>query len=95
MGFFSGLFSANTTKPAVWRKPVPAQKPKPSVFDVVSRPHYNTPVVDYYAPEFVVQDKHAYWASQAAYGSDPKYHNKLVAAGYKLDPEDYGPRYQA
>ena len=43
-----------------------------------------------------VEDKHAYWASQAAYGptADPKYHNKLLAVGYKLDTEPYGDRYR-
>ena len=43
-----------------------------------------------------VEDKHAYWATQASYGAtaDPKYHNKLLAAGYKLDTEPYGDRYK-
>jgi hypothetical protein len=51
---------------------------------VVSRPR---------AGDFNAEDKHAYWASQAAYGED-LYHQKLLGAGYKLDTDLSGNRYK-
>ena len=48
--------------------------------------------------DFNVDDKHAYWASQAAYGvnsegGDP-YHHRLLAAGYNLDTDLSSDRYK-
>ena len=45
------------------------------------------------AGAFNAEDKHAYWASQAAYGEDA-YHQKLLGAGYKLDSDLSGNRYK-